>query len=125
MKAPPTPDPSPPLRFASRGEGRSRIEPLFGAGFDPLVAIAAKTATLPAAARARLLPSAAGLARAVSAAAHNAARSEAAISRGMEDGENPYGILLGPINDDVGKPCNRKISRPAPTRAAKLRLRRQ
>lgn len=55
--------------------GLARIEPLFGTLFDPLVAIAAKTATLPAAARPGLLPAAAKLTRTVFATSHEEPRS--------------------------------------------------
>ena len=79
VKAPPTPDPSPPLRFATRGEGSSRIESLFGSLFDPHVAITAVTA----AARAGLLSSAARLARAVSALSHEESRSKSRSLRSL------------------------------------------
>jgi len=59
--------------------GLPRIEALFGTFFDPLIPINA----VPAAARTGLLPSAAGLARAVSALSHVEPRSKSRSLRSL------------------------------------------
>ena len=59
--------------------GLPRIEAFFGALFNPLIAIAAMTA----AARAGLLPAAAGLTRSVSALPHEEPRSKSRSLRSL------------------------------------------